>query len=379
MESIYYVLSYVCHRRCEHCYEERFRPYHGAALSEQLARAAADFPRIIDHLPERLGYLDRSSLQPDGRPRQRPTRIILAGGEALHPAVREVITYPAILRLGSRYRGQPVRLMVQTTGDLLTDEIVEALTTRGVHMISVAGFDAFHVGMDTPAAQERLQHKLVELFARHGLRPSGHQAASGLSWVEEDGPTYSFFGATPESWIGKIWPRGRAWQNGLSRATLTDNFCAAWSGGRGFLDHGFEGSEVSIDPSGDVYPCCLKTRRPLGNLVEEPLLPILDSLAEDPVFQALHAGQPQRMGLSLGISEAAFSDLCQTRTPGGLPYQNLCIGCDRVFEDRLGPRLAELRAARAERRQRGVASQDGSAPPAPHPLPLQGPRHGEST
>ncbi len=27
MESIYYVLSWLCHRRCDHCYDTRFRPY----------------------------------------------------------------------------------------------------------------------------------------------------------------------------------------------------------------------------------------------------------------------------------------------------------------------------------------------------------------
>ena len=27
MESIYYVAAWACHRRCDHCYEDRFRPY----------------------------------------------------------------------------------------------------------------------------------------------------------------------------------------------------------------------------------------------------------------------------------------------------------------------------------------------------------------
>ena len=27
MESIYYVMSWACHRKCVHCYEDRFRPY----------------------------------------------------------------------------------------------------------------------------------------------------------------------------------------------------------------------------------------------------------------------------------------------------------------------------------------------------------------
>lgn len=351
MESIYYVLSYVCHRRCVHCYEDRFRPYHGAELQAQIQRAIADMPRIIDHLPTRLQYRDRQTPQPDGSLPERPGRIILAGGEVLHPALRDVLTLPAIERLRARYQGQGVRIIVQTTGDLLTDDIVAALVDRGVYMISVAGFDAFHVGLQTAEAQDRLRTHLQQIFNRHGLRPSGHQAAQGRTWLTEDGPTFGFFGATPDSWIGKIWPRGRAWQNGLSRATLADNFCDAWSGGRGFLDHGFDGSEVSIDPGGDVFPCCLKTRRPIGNLVEEPLLEILDSLAQDPVFQAIHRGLPQHMGLSLGISEAAYLDLCRTQTPGGLPYANLCIGCDRVFEQHLGPRLDALREQRRQQRQ----------------------------
>ena len=72
---------------------------------------------------------------------------------------------------------------------------------------------------------------------------------------------FDFFGATDDSWIGKLWPRGRAWTNSLSRATLADNFCDRWSGGLNFLRHRYSGSEVPIEPTGDVYPCCIKTRR----------------------------------------------------------------------------------------------------------------------
>ncbi len=37
MESIYYVMAWACHRRCKHCYEERFRPYVRAELAGVLA------------------------------------------------------------------------------------------------------------------------------------------------------------------------------------------------------------------------------------------------------------------------------------------------------------------------------------------------------
>ena len=66
------------------------------------------------------------------------------------------------------------------------------------------------------------------------MRQSGLSATT-RNWHEEPGPLYSFFGATPDSWIGKLWPRGRAWQNNLSQATLADNFCNRWSGGLNFL------------------------------------------------------------------------------------------------------------------------------------------------
>jgi hypothetical protein len=169
------------------------------------------------------------------------------------------------------------------------------------------------------------------------MRASGGEAPV-RAWHEEEGPVYGFFGATPESWIGKLWPRGRAWANGLSTAGLADNFCARWSGGLNFLRHGEAGSEVSIAPDGAVYPCCLKTKLAIGSLLEESLIDILDGLAGDPVYQAIDAGQPQRMGMSLGWSEAVFLAKSHTVTPQGRPYANLCIGCDRFHEEVLATR-----------------------------------------
>ena len=66
---------------------------------------------------------------------------------------------------------------------------------------------------------------------------------------------------------------------------------------------------MSIDPDGNVFPCCLKTARPLGNLTEEPLLDILDSLAGHPVFEAINAGKPERMGLSLDLPVQQFLEI----------------------------------------------------------------------
>jgi hypothetical protein len=58
MESIYYVMCFACHRRCKHCYEDRFRPYVRDELAAVVAEAKANYARIIDHFPDRMTYLD---------------------------------------------------------------------------------------------------------------------------------------------------------------------------------------------------------------------------------------------------------------------------------------------------------------------------------
>jgi len=165
-------------------------------------------------------------------------------------------------------------------------------------------------------------------------------------WLDETGPRYNFFGATPDSWIGKLWPRGRAWQNDLSRATIADNFCNRWSGGLNFLRHRYSGSEVSVEPDGSVYPCCVKTKLPLGSLLEDDLIAILDSLAGIAAFEAISTGHPERMGIGRGWSEETFLERSTTTTTSGRPYRNLCIGCDRFHEEMLGPVLEAARQRR---------------------------------
>jgi len=292
-----------------------------------------------------MTFLDLEHLGPDGAPVERIGKIIVSGGEALMDPVRERVTYPALERLAARYRSQGgVRLVVQTTGDLITERIVDDLLARDIHMISCAGFDEHHVGIDTRARQEALMERLAGLFESRGLRRSSG-AAPRREWPEE-GTLYGFFGATPDSWIGRLWPRGRAWENDLSTATLADNFCNRWSGGLNFLQHRYSGSEVSVEPTGDVYPCCVKTRLPVGNLLEAPLIEILDSLVGDSVYEAISMGHPERMGVQAGWSVDTFLAKSVMTTPGGRTYRNLCIGCDRFHEEVLAPRIAAARARR---------------------------------
>ncbi|MBY0506207.1 MAG: radical SAM protein [Bryobacteraceae bacterium] len=322
MESIYYVTTWLCHRTCPHCYDDRFRPYHGSDLAPVVEQSRTNFARIIGNFPPTMIYRDAAG-------QSHPGRVILAGGEVLLEAIRESVLYPALRLLRQRY-GDGIRPVVQTTGDLLTARIVNELKECGVWLVSVSGMDDHHEGLDDPARRAALIAKDTALFAEAGFL--AYDAAA-----QGDGPYYQFFGATPEAWIGRLWPRGRAWSNSLSSATLEDNFCDRWSGGRGFLEAGNAGAEVSVDPSGDVFPCCLKTRRPVGNLLTTPLPEILARLRGNPVYEAINAGAPQRMGLAHGWSEADFRERSRTTLPNGQSYQNLCVGCDRFHDEMLSP------------------------------------------
>lgn len=361
MESLYYVMCWACHRKCRHCYEDRFRPYVRDALEAVVAEAERNAPRIIDNLPERMTYLDLGDPLPDGRLPEKPGRIILAGGEILLDAVRARVTLPAMRRLKARYENNGgIRIIVQTTGDMLTEAMVDDLLDANVGMISIAGIDDYHVGMEGEENQKRAIDRLTRIFEARGMLSSDDATEErkwheDRGWLDDDRPQYHFFGATSDSWIGKLWPRGRAWMNGLSTATLGDNFCNRWAGAANFLNHRYSGSEVSIDPTGDVYPCCIKTKTPIGNLLEEKLIDILDSLVGDPAFEALAMGHPERMGLADGWSVDSFVEASKIVTPQGKPYANYCVGCDRFHEQVLSKRAAEI--AEKRRVQRRIAAE----------------------
>jgi MoaA/NifB/PqqE/SkfB family radical SAM enzyme len=354
VESIYYVLCWHCHRRCKHCYETRFRPYVRDALEDVLQEAERNMPQTVDHLPQEMAYEDWRNPLPDGTIPKRRSRIILSGGDVLTDPVRERLLHPALERITDRYqlRGG-VNIVVQTTGDLLTPKIIRELLDRGVWMISVSGLDDYHVGM-ADDGKDTLLDSLIREFEAAGVQCSGLKS-DHREWMDEESPVYSAFGATDDAWIGKLWPRGRAWENSLSKANLTDNFCNAWSGGFNFLEYGRSDSEVSIDPTGDIYPCCLKTKSPIGDLVEEPLYDILDSLKGHPALEAISAGKPERMGITEGRSVDRFVEASRTEMPDGSPYQNLCIGCDRYFAQVPGSVLDDLRNQRRASRS-GVAA-----------------------
>lgn len=324
LESLYYVLTWACNRSCAHCYDERFRPYSDSALQDMLRRQEVALRRVIANLPERLGVTARAE---NGREEFMRGRIIISGGELLLPQVRERLLFPALELLRAKYPEDQVELVLQTGGDLLDAPLLDALLETGLGTISVSSIDSFHAGLHNETAAQR-KERLTELFHSRAMRPSGVAAEGGNLGRARRTRMYNFFGATPEMWIGKLWPGGRAWRNGLSSAGYEDNFCAAWSGAKGFLNLGQAGSEVAIDPEGRLYPCCRKTALPYGDLTQHKLEDVLRELAAKPAFRALASGSPEAMARCYGVASEEFRAMCRAVTPKGASYANPCLGCD---------------------------------------------------
>lgn len=290
MDSIYWVISRDCNQRCPHCYNDSEPGAPGLKLDEA--------SRAIDHLPP---------------PGDVPIdRVILSGGEVL---VWPELLFHALQTLYDRY-GDAVRLMVQTNGDLLDAALLDRLLAAHVCRIDVASMDRYH-----PKSTLQRRELLEGLFRDASMTP-----AVGIDRGNEPGPqpaVYAFWGATEDAWIGPLWPRGRAQQKKLSKATAADDFCGNWSGSKNFLNYRGQGCEVNVQLA-DVYPCCPMTCRPIGCLLEEPLLAMLDRCAAHPVYQALNAGRPEAMGESLGLSETYG----QERSAA---LGNHCLWCDEFF------------------------------------------------
>ena len=290
MDSIYWVVSRDCNQRCPHCYNNS-GPGAPGLTADEVTRCVAHFPD-----PDRVPI----------------DRIILSGGEVL---AWPGLLFHALDRLTERY-GAAVKLMVQTNGDLLDGETLDRLLAAGVCRIDIASMDKYH-----PKATIQRRQLLEDQFRSRGMSPA--DGIAGDTEADPDRQTFAFWGAIEGTWIGPLWPRGRAMQKGLSTAGPEHRFCADWSGAKGFLDYLKPGCEVNVQLA-DVYPCCPMTCRPLGSLLHAPLIATLDRCAAHPVYRALNEGRPEKMGEYLGLSEEYGEQ--RTRELG-----NHCLWCDEFF------------------------------------------------
>ena len=290
-ESLYWVFTQLCNDQCDHCYN--LSGPQGARISE------AECMQIIENLPERID------------------RLILSGGE---PLADKKLLYSILDRLQVRY-GDRTQIMLQTNGDLLSGEILDALIEKGVTRFDIASIDRYH-----KHAGARLMD-LAELFESRGVNGDDKDPLieKDTYLVKGRQLSWGYWGATEDMWLGGNWARGRAMQKNIWKRDPQHNFCSILSGGIGFLS-GAEGipQEISIQ-LWRINPCCPGTFKAMGDARREKVADVLARVAKSPVFQKIDQGDPLGMGESIGIAR----DFAQARAED---LQNVCLWCDEFFE-----------------------------------------------
>lgn len=289
MKSVYWVITHECTQACMHCYNN------SGPKKESLSLDVAD--RIIKNLPPTLQY------------------VILSGGEVL--AVPELL-FHVLDRLHKKY-GDALSITIQTNTDLLDPEVLDRLVRHHVRRIDVTAFDSLHYFRRESLSQR--VNKIKALFEDHKLNPVPPD--SFCTKVEgSNKPCYSFSGSTEPYYLGTIWPRGRAERNRIRALSPVVNICAGRAGAKGFLD-AKEIDEVSIQLT-QVFPCWPMTKFSLGDASLEPVLPMVERVRGNPVFEALNKGRPQDMGVSMGITTEYAEK--RINALGGV-----CRWCDEFF------------------------------------------------
>lgn len=288
MESLYWVFTYRCNDRCAHCYNESGPNGRTLPLPDCL--------RIVANLPDRMG------------------RLILSGGEPL-VELRKLLAICDAVR--ERF-GPDLPLMIQTNGDLLSDDVLGELDCHGVDRIDVVSMDRWH------RQRGRRRGELGRLFRSAEWR----EDSDGLPLTEKR--VFCFWGASEDLWLEGNWPRGRALESKAARLDPDHNFCGLWSGAVGFFDDGSPSQEVAIQLY-QVFPCCPATWFSLGDARREKVMDILERYRGEPAFQALNRGEPASpAGVEVGAQYAAR----RLRDLG-----SVCLWCDEFFRDHYaGPR-----------------------------------------
>lgn len=303
-ESIYWVFTQRCNDECDHCYN--MSGPQGEIMSEE------DCLAVVKNLPPRVG------------------RIILSGGEPL--AERKKL-YRILEALRDRYGGQ-TEIMLQTNGDLMTPERLDAILARGVTRIDVASMDRFH------KQQGQRREELQSLFESRGMVAENTGALiSREDYLQGGVVSFGFWGANEDFWIGGNWARGRSLKTGIWLQNGDHNFCAVLSGGRGFLGGTELPQEISIQ-LWKINPCCPGTKHALGDARYERVADVLRRVAKLPVFQKLNEGDPYGMGESLGIPREHGVERSRA-------LKNVCLWCDEFFDEHFD--MVALKARAKER------------------------------
>lgn len=292
MESVYWVFTLRCNDFCNHCYNNSGPRGEIVSLEELL--------KVVPNLPPKIG------------------RIILSGGE---PLVEREKLRGLVAALRRRY-ALNTQIFLQSNGDLLSDNVLAELEEMTIDRIDIVSVDRFH--------KKKGQHveALRKTFLGRGwTEHQEHATGSAIPCSK----VFSFWGANETFWVGGLWARGRALKHSLENKDPTKNFCAQWSGAIGFLDSGSPKQEIHIQLY-RLYPCCPTTLFSIGDVREQAVETLLESVSQNPAFESLNRGDVY----ALGTTEGLTPEYIRSRI-GALG--DVCLWCDEFFENHYrGPR-----------------------------------------
>jgi hypothetical protein len=309
IERIYWVFTQLCNDQCDHCYNNSGP--HGTRMSEEECMA------IIDNMPDQLD------------------RISLSGGE---PLAERKLLFKILDKLREKY-GNKLYIALQFNGDLLTPKILKTLLEKGVDRFSIASIDRYH------KKQGERKELLAGMFEEHGIVYIEGQPKLTKSDLENDRreyPTYGFFGATEDMWLGGNWARGRSMEHDIWKRDGLHNFCAIPSGAIAFL--GNEAVDMTQEISIQLWainPCCPGTKEPMGDARVEKVSEVMERMSKSEVMQILNSGDAWKMGLPIGITE----DFARKRSQ---ELENVCLWCDEFFTKYFDMKKQEAKAFRAD-------------------------------
>lgn len=288
--SVYWVFTQLCNDTCSHCYNLSGPRGERMSLEDSL--------KIVRHLPDKID------------------RLILSGGE---PLAEKHLLYEILKAIQEKY-GDTTRVMLQTNGDLLTDKILDQLLSLGVCRFDIASIDRYHTHKNNHLSNLR------SIFQKRNIPCDNDDNTS--YFLQEDIISWGYWGATEDLWLGGNWARGRALETNTWTQNPAHNFCAIHSGARNFLGgHDDVTQEISIQ-LWKINPCCPGTKYPMGDARKDKISEILSKVSSHPVFMALNAGEPLKMGEHLGVSPIEAEK--QTEN-----LKNICLYCDQFFTNHM--------------------------------------------
>jgi organic radical activating enzyme len=270
MKEVFYRFTSVCDRLCAHC----------AYDSGPSAQPTPPFTieRVLDHLPRDL------------------SRLVVSGGEpfAAPEQLFEILAY-------ARDELPRAMLRLQTNCAWATDEerayhVLSRLSALGVKEVQWTGRDRYHAATGLPV-------ELLESPEGPLRRAEKRLKNNGVPLIVSRSGTYK----------DQVLPFGRAVAL-FQRLHAPASVCVAGADSDGYRN-------ITINPSGLVYPCCWEGTPAIGSAVTTPLDAIVAQALQDPVFHGLFSdGVP-------GAAAAAGIELDPEA------YQNPCAACEQLFSD----------------------------------------------